>query len=103
MSDKVAPAENGGRLLAVVPESLENTAERTLDDRVVDALGDTVLQTFIRAELGVNPEIPITKTGEPYSEAEIIEELSNRHNLAEDIATAVVSLKRYLTEHNEVE
>lgn len=104
MPGKVAPAEDGGRLLGLVPESLENIAEGTLDDRIIAARGDMVLHAFNRAELGLDPEAPLTKAGEPYSEADMIEELSRQHNLSDEIARLVVHASKYtLQQSNDVE
>lgn len=101
---RVASNENEGRHLWEVPADVEVSKELELLERVVAALGDPVLRTFNRSALDIDPEVPITEFGEPYTEQDLVEELSRGYNLSTDLSGFVVAAsKSAMIQRNDVE
>lgn len=104
MSARFASPGEKGRVLREVPKVSEVEEELDLLDRVVAAMGDSVLQAYNSTEAGLDFEKPITKDGEPYTHEEMVHELGEQYNLSEEMAVLVIAAtKDALSERNNVE
>lgn len=89
----------------LVEQSSTNVDEPAtgFDERIISALGDPALKSFVAFSLDTSKEAPVNEQGEQYTETSLVSELSKQHKLPHDVSATIYFLVRGLAIKNNTE